>query len=93
MFTDLGNVYDSVSQMIIWRCLDVQGVATGLHQESVLSPFLFIVILDVITCDIKDIVPQCILFTSDNLLIAESRGEVITPWNVGVYHSRLKDCI
>nr|XP_016465244.1 PREDICTED: uncharacterized protein LOC107788098 [Nicotiana tabacum] len=53
--------------------LDYFLVVMGLHQGSALSPFLFALAMDVLTCYIKGEVPWCLLFTDDILLIDETR--------------------
>ncbi|XP_070056716.1 secreted RxLR effector protein 78-like [Nicotiana tomentosiformis] len=51
-------------------------VEMGLHQGSTLSPFLFVVALDVLTCNIPGEVPWCMLFADDIVLIDDVRGGV-----------------
>ena len=41
----------------------------GLHQGSSLSPFLFTIIMDALTREIRDEVPLCMLFANDIVLI------------------------
>ena len=49
----------------------------GLHQEvSVLSPYLFVVIMDELTRHIQDVVPMCMLFTDDIILVDETIRDV-----------------
>jgi hypothetical protein len=45
----------------------------GLHQGSALSPYLFALVMDEVTRDIKCGIPWCMLFTDDVVLVDESR--------------------
>ncbi len=47
-----------------------------LHQGSVLSPYLFALVMDEVTRDIQGGIPWCMLFVDDVVLIDESRTEV-----------------
>ncbi|KAL3363599.1 hypothetical protein AABB24_012720 [Solanum stoloniferum] len=51
-------------------------VEMGLHQGSVLSPFLFAVVMDELTRSIQEKVPWCMLFADDIELIDETRDRV-----------------
>ncbi|KAF3651783.1 hypothetical protein FXO37_17841 [Capsicum annuum] len=51
-------------------------VLTGLHQGSTLNPFLFAVVMDVLTRSIQAEVPWCMFFADDLVLIDESRRGV-----------------
>ncbi|KAH1203821.1 Peroxisome biogenesis factor 10 [Glycine max] len=53
-----------------------QGITIGLHQGSTLSPYLFTLILDVLTEQIQEIAPRCMLFADDIVLLGESREEL-----------------
>lgn len=48
----------------------------GLHQESTLSPFLFVLVMDVLMQHIQDEVPYYLLFADNVVLIDETRSEV-----------------
>jgi hypothetical protein len=55
----------------------------GLHQGSALSPYLFSLVMDEVTRDIQAIIPWCMLFANDVVLVDESRTGVdqkLEPW-------------
>jgi len=51
-------------------------ITIGLHQGSTLSPYLFTLVLDVLTEQIQELAPRCMLFADDVVLLGESREEV-----------------
>ncbi|XP_015162155.1 uncharacterized protein [Solanum tuberosum] len=51
-------------------------VEMGLHQGSVLSPFLFALVMDELTRSVQENVPWCMLFADDIVLIDETRDRV-----------------
>ncbi|KAL5166070.1 FHA domain-containing protein FHA2 [Glycine soja] len=51
-------------------------ITIDLHQGSTLSPYLFTLILDVLTEQIQEIAPRCMLFADDIVLLGESREEL-----------------
>jgi hypothetical protein len=55
----------------------------GLHQGSTLSHYLFSLVMDEVTRDIQAIIPWCMLFANDVVLVDESRTGVdqkLEPW-------------
>jgi hypothetical protein len=53
-------------------------IKIGLHQESVLSPYLFALVVDEVTGDIQGDISWCMLFVDDVVLVDESRAGVNT---------------
>ena len=51
-------------------------ITIGLHQGSTLSPYLFTLVLDVLTEHIQELAPRCMLYADDVVLLGESREEV-----------------
>jgi hypothetical protein len=51
-------------------------IKIGLHQGSVLSPYLFALVMDEVTRDIQGDIPWCMLFADDVVLVDESRAGV-----------------
>jgi hypothetical protein len=48
-------------------------ISIGLHQGSVLSPYLFALVMDEVTRDIQGGIAWCMLFVDDVVLVDESR--------------------
>ena len=48
-------------------------VGVGLHQGSALSPLLFNIVFDVITENVREDPPWCIIYADDVVLVAEDR--------------------
>jgi len=55
-------------------------IGMGLHQASALSPFLFTLVMDVLTRGIQGELPWCVLFADDIVLIDETRQGVNDKW-------------
>ena len=51
-------------------------VNVGLHQGSALSPYLFDLVMDVVTQGIRDQAPWCMLF-ADDIILCSTRREVV----------------
>ncbi|XP_074337110.1 uncharacterized protein LOC141674288 [Apium graveolens] len=93
VFIDLEKAYDSVPREVRTCVRTPVGdthyfpVGIGLHQGSSLSPFLFAVIMDVLTRGIQNSVPWCMLFADDIVIIKETRVAVnvtLERWRYGL---------
>jgi len=71
-------MYDGASTNVRTRDGDTVdfSIAIGLHQGSTLSPYLFTLVLDVLTEHIQELAPRCMLFADDVVLLGESREEL-----------------
>ena len=68
-------------------------VGVGLYQGSALSPFLFAIIMDELTKDIRREAPCDMLFADDIVLCRESRQELeeaLDAWRVALENRGLK---
>ncbi|KAH1210522.1 LINE-1 retrotransposable element ORF2 protein [Glycine max] len=72
------DMYDRVSTSVRTQGgeSDDFPITIGLHQGSTLSPYLFTLIMDVLTEQIQEIAPRCMLFADDIVLLGESREEL-----------------
>ena len=57
-------------------CTDLFRIDVGLHQGSALSPFLFIIIMDVLASELGSKPPKSMLFADDLVLCETSREKV-----------------
>jgi hypothetical protein len=71
-------MYDNVVTSVQTSDRDINDfpINIGLHQGSALSPYLFVLVMDGVTRDIKGGIPWCILFVDDVVLVDESRTGV-----------------
>ena len=51
-------------------------VEVELHQGSALSPLIFNIVYDVITENVREEPPWCLIYADDLVVVAESRVEV-----------------
>ena len=49
-------------------------VKVGVHQGSVLSPLLFVAVMEVVTRGVNEELPWELLYADDLVLVAQSRG-------------------
>ncbi|VFQ59963.1 unnamed protein product [Cuscuta campestris] len=62
-------------------------VGMGLHQGSALSPFLFALVMDVLTQGVQEGVPWCMLFADDIVLIDDTReglNDKLEQWRLAL---------
>ena len=51
-------------------------VKVGVHQRSVLSPLLFVAVMEVVTRGVKEGLPWELLYADDLVLVAQSKEEL-----------------
>ena len=61
------DMYEGVSTSVRTQDGDTVDfpIIIGLHQGSTLSPYLFTLVLDVLTKHIQELAPRCMLFADD----------------------------
>src|SRR5260221_12322125 len=68
-------------------------VKVGLHQGSVLSPLLFVIVMDIVSKELREGLPWELLYADDLVLMAESEEELrekLLKWRVGLEAKGLK---
>jgi hypothetical protein len=76
--TLIKDMYDNVVTSVRTSDGDINDflINIGLHQGSILSPYLFALVIDEVTRDIQGGIAWCMLFADDVILMDESRMEV-----------------
>jgi hypothetical protein len=76
--TLINNMYDNIVTSVRTSNRDTNDfpINIGLHQGSVLNPYLFGLVMDEVTRDIQGGIPWCMLFIDDMVLVDESRMRV-----------------
>ena len=68
-------------------------VKVGLHQGSVLSPLLVVIVMDVVSRELREGLPWELLYADDLVLMADSEEalkEKILKWKAGIEAKGLK---
>ena len=83
VFIDLKKAYNRVPRKEVWNCMRMKGVpekfiriAQNVHQGSALSPFLFAMVLDCLTEDVRSEAPWTMMFADDVVICVERQEEV-----------------
>ena len=69
------------------------GVGVGVHQGSVLSPLLFILVLEALSCEFRTGVPWELLYADDLAVIADTLEECVSKlkaWKEGMVNKGMK---
>ncbi|KAK3511718.1 hypothetical protein QTP70_018911 [Hemibagrus guttatus] len=64
-------------------------VEVGLHQGSALSPFLFAIVMDQLSEEVRQESPWTTMFADDIVICSESREQVRKTWRGGVINGSL----
>jgi hypothetical protein len=73
--TLIKDMYDNVVTSVRTSDEDTNDfpINIALHQESALSPYLFVLVMDEVTRDIQVGIPWCMLFANNVVLVDESK--------------------
>ena len=63
-------------------------IKIGLHQGSALSPYLFNLVMDVVTESIQEEIPKCMLFADDIVILGDSKDEI--NWKLELWRTTLE---
>ena len=66
-------------------------VSVGGHQGSVLSPLLFIIVMEALSCEFRTGCPWELLYTNDLVIVAESLGELTVRIKIGKMEWKRRD--
>lgn len=69
------NIYEGVSTSVRTQGVetDVFSITIGLRQGLTLRPYVFTLILNVLTEHIQDLAPKCMLFVDDIVILGKSK--------------------
>src|SRR5450755_1946739 len=68
-------------------------VKVGVHKGSVLSPLLFIIVMEALSCNFRQGIPWELLYADDLVLLADSEEELkvlMARWKSGMEEKGLK---
>ena len=87
--------YREVTTRVLTDCGGTKefGIEVGLHQESALSPFLFITIMDTLSEEVRSDIPWELIFADDIALLAgseEDLQEKVQRWQASLIRGGLK---
>ena len=77
MIQDMYSRAMTIVRIVVGQTNDFP-ITVGLHKGSVLSPYLFALVMDELTRHMQDEVPRCMFFADDIVLVAETKVEVNT---------------
>ena len=66
-------------------------VSVGVHQGSVLSPLLFIIVMEALSCEFRTGCPWELLYINDLVIVAESLGELTVRIKIGKMEWKRRD--
>ena len=66
-------------------------VSVGVHQGSVLSPLLFIIVMEALSCEFRTGCPWELLYTNNLVIVAESLGELTVRIKIGKMEWKRRD--
>ena len=72
---------------------DPVNVSVGVHQGSVLSPLLFVIVMEALSCEFRIGCPWELLYADDLVIVAESLEELqmrLSTWKSGLENKGLK---